>query len=374
MSQEFEVSNGENMIVGVDMAKGPVQTSVRQYNPNTGDYVDVAVDVTPMEDAPATELVGDSVVSREDEIVAETAVSADRAKELFNVQRALSSIEQIQEDIRVKRSSVITDEDLLAHVQNRVAETTVDHIKEMTAEEINGYFVDASGGVIEIDLNFEGSADREIEFKRDFMIFMRESIDAEKSINAEADKLKEELEKGDEEMKQLMSQYGSTSNYMRSQILFSIEHSTSDAQKERFQKILEAFDDAFDLTRVIENYNNQSLIHNTIGDMKHRAGAVYAKYMKTMKQLRIRGDVTVFNNLETKFLPEEYHAQPNMFIFAVIKFVAYRKITPENAAAEAMFVSQFTENVRNFFAKGFESEEKAEQFKKNIMTVLDLFI
>lgn len=297
-----------------------------------------------------------------------------RAKHLFGLGNMLDSVKKLSEQTREKQTQALGgDESKIEHFTSILENKTIEEIKNASDEEIMGLFKTEDGGVIELTIDIN-NPEEAIKFRRDFLIFMKESIEAQKVIDEETAKLEKEIAESQEEYNKLIEQFGDFETYVEEQLNSRLENATGE-EKERLIIVKKYYDEGTNLDELYEHYKTigPSVIQNTISDLKSisRAKRVYEKYKKQLIRLNIKTDLTDFDGLELQ-LDEKYHSYKNIFLFAVIKYIAYKKEVSSNR--EGVFLSRLAENVRKLLADKFKDEARKEQFVASVSKVLDLFI
>lgn len=245
---------------------------------------------------------------------------------------------------------------------------TVDDIKEYTDEQIDALYVTKEGEVIDVDFSTENKQ-RVTEFKKDLVILLIESKNAQDEIDIALEKLDEEMKEFDTEFKKIMAEYSDVAEYMRSNLVKQIEKAEGES-KERLEAMLNSFDESYTLANVIDNYTNLNT-RNTLEDYGKRADLSYKRYNRTIKQLGLTFDITTFQNLEKRYLSEKYHVKPNLFVFLIMKYGGHIR-QPERV--DGVFFSQLALNMKMLYNDTFGTEAKKKQFISSIETLLDLFI
>jgi hypothetical protein len=309
------------------------------------------------------------VETQEGTFVPETKeVTTEKATHLFNTYTQIGAVKKMREEIKSQQLSVLGDDDAATKLSEMIAALSVEDIRELTDEAIEEIYNLDGTGSIEISLDLKGK--REVEFKRDFLVYMKESETANAALDQQLDAMEKELDEHQAQFKELVGEFGDLSTYMRTKLQDEYD-AAEGPKKEKLAGVIEAYDDATTLNRVIEHYQNYST-GNTITDYFGRAEVVFKKYVKVIEKLHFHTDLTDFNNLETNLLEEKYHKYPNLFIFSIIKMYAYKK--DATRTEDGVFLSQLAVNLKSLYADTFATEEKKEQFKDSIRKVLDLFL
>lgn len=314
------------------------------------------------------------LIEKEDYKVSETIkdiLDSDVTKAL-QVNEELQTLKAAEREINEKKRSVAT-EDSLEKLEDKVSAYTSEQLKKMTDEEILSVFVDDDGNEIEISL--PNLNDKEIiEFKRDYLVFLAESKELDKSI-AESQK---ELEEANKELlesnKDIIGEFTNLSNYLESSIKKKLEdENLDDKTRKRLETILKSYDVSAFIDKVINQYQGARTIDNTMREYldinQHRSR--YAKYrMVSEGKLKMSVDLSRYGKLEEKFLPEKYHKHPNLFIFVIMRYISYAyEPKMEN---EGVSISTLSIKIQNLLGNRLTEEEK-EEFLNKMMELLDLF-
>ena len=142
----------------------------------------------------------------------------------------------------------------------------------------------------------------------------------------------------------------------------------------KYNEILQTkvtFEETFNLERLKTLYKTLDP-NNLKEDAKSdRSMTIYHNYLKVQQRLGSRYDLIKVNDLEVRFLPEEYHELNNLFIIATIKYISRLMKDGYYSSDDAFFVSQLTTNLFMLHL-GTLPEEYKEILLKNIKEFLDI--
>jgi hypothetical protein len=288
---------------------------------------------------------------------------------LFKNLQQIEDLRLIQNGIKENQIKVINDEDIINNINEKVNGKTVDDIKTMTDEDINGIYT-INDEVITLGNN----PDTELSFKRDFLIYNIESKKAMDELDNAINKIQEEMKSHEDEMKKLLQTFGDISTFLRQKLDKDLANAADDDTRNRIQKMIYYFDDALILDTIYNNCKKYS-IQNTLRDYRDdkTAQVLYKKYSKVLTKLKIKTDLTNFNNLEINCrLPEKYHQYPNLFLFIVIKYFAHR--SEPNRITDGILLTQLSTHVKSLYTDTFKDEETKNKFISSITRILDLYI
>lgn len=137
-------------------------------------------------------------------------------------------------------------------------------------------------------------------------------------------------------------------------------------------KSQETFKETFTLKRIKDLYkglNPDNLKNDAKSD---RSVTIYKNYIKVQQKLGSQYDLIQVNDLETRFLPEEYHHMNNLFIIAIIKYISKSMKDGYYSSDTAFFVSQLTTNLFLLHLNKLPEEYKNELLY-NIKDFLNMF-
>jgi len=357
----------ETNVIGVDFGKGEDSTGVKVYPNLNTDYVD---------GAHATDFVTPQVLNAES--MAEqgmtvaiagrgSAVTVEQARNILGAHEQINLINTMRDEMKKNKLQVLGNDDLAQKISDKISHLNPAAIAALTDEQVREFYTDENGEM-EFDLEMT-KGHSEIEFKRDFLVYLRETDIADKSFDEQMDTLQASIKEYQDELNTLLSDYGDLSAFMRSKLQEEYDAAAPE-RKEKLLLIMDAYDDSYTLDRVLEHF--QKFGRNVLNDYKHRPDALYKKFVKATKELKLKADFSAFNNVEKNFLEEKYQQYPNLFMFLVIKMYAQKKDLTNNV--DGVFLSQVAVNLKSLYANSFGSEEKKQGFLNAIRKVLDLFV
>ena len=288
---------------------------------------------------------------------------------VLNLRYKIDEMNKSKNKFISKQGEFVSDTEHLNHLCESIKGFTPDEIKRLPDEYIKNIFM-----VGEDEINIEAEFKNEkckIEFMRDFLVFKKTSSDSIDSIDKAMEKLEIELKKDEEELDKTITDFSDVQTVIRGHLVNSINTASMEIVKNRYINALKYFDDALTLNIIFDHYKNQNT-KNTIDDFRLRAGGIYKKFIKACKVLGIKSEIVVFSDLEVLFLPEKYHIYPNLFLFSIIKYFAYKKDDVDKKT-DGVFLTQLIVNVQNLFVNKFKNADDRKLFIDSIMKVLDLF-
>ena len=153
-----------------------------------------------------------------------------------------------------------------------------------------------------------------------------------------------------------------------------LQEALSNGNMVKYNEILQTkvtFEETFNLERLKTLYKTLDP-NNLKEDAKsERSMTIYHNYLKVQQRLGSRYDLIKVNDLEVRFLPEEYHELNNLFIIATIKYISRLMKDGYYSSDDAFFVSQLTTNLFMLHL-GTLPDEYKEILLKNIKEFLDI--
>lgn len=149
----------------------------------------------------------------------------------------------------------------------------------------------------------------------------------------------------------------------------------SPEKKEALRK-LELLDNAKTLEFMFNRFNRfgekeiKSIVDGFLDPSKGQY--VYKKYANNIPKLGVTSDIMKrFYNIEELFLNDAYHPFNNLFIFVVIRFIAYMNV---NDKKDVLYANSLLSKCESLFHHNFESVEGEDKFKYVIKSILNNFM
>lgn len=307
-------------------------------------------------------------------VVSEDFVNADNvdAFKLLSLKSKMNDINSVMENINKEQKQLLSDDTEFDHLDKILDNFTEEQIKAMPPEMIDELLVDEDGNKVTFALDFKTNKIAYDQFKKDFLILRKQSLETFKKFDEELAGINKEIAESQEEFDKYVNEFGNVSNLIRTKLDERLKNAETDEQKALVSKLIKSFDNGLLLENVKE-YCNSYKGRSIIGDFTNHKQAhyIYRKYLKVANTLDIKTDLTTFTNLEQRFLPEEYQKRINIFMFAIIHFIsswhnkAYTK-------ADGLFITQFTVNVKNLYYDKFDIAEDRETFINNIKEIIKI--
>lgn len=298
-------------------------------------------------------------------------VTLDDAIKILNAKSKIQDMIAVEKNIKEQQLKVIKDEEIVDKLQDKIKDMHVEMIKNLSADKIKEIYT-IDGNELDLDMVFK-TDDQRTNFLKDYLIYLKESSQALAEIDKATIQLDNEMKEYDKELEQIISEFGDINKCIKTKLEKDIADAPDEIVKNKRIKMLQNYNDGFELNNIYKLYASLN-IKNTIKDYfsKDTSAALYGKYLSVVKKLNIRTDITLFDNLEIKFLPEKYHKYPNLFLFSIIRYAAYRKDVA-NKHEDGVFLAQLMINIKYLFSDGFSSADDKSAFISNIEKTLDLF-
>lgn len=154
----------------------------------------------------------------------------------------------------------------------------------------------------------------------------------------------------------------------------ALQEAKSAGDMAKYNSILQSkvtFEETFTLERMKELYKTLDPENLKEDATSERSMTIYRNYLKVQQKLGSRYDLIKVNDLEVRFLPEEYHELNNLFIIATIKYISKLMKDGYYSSDDAFFVSQLTTNLFMLHL-GTLPDEYKEVLLNNIKEFLDI--
>lgn len=236
---------------------------------------------------------------------------------------------------------------------------SLEEIKALSDKEINEIFTDEDGEEIDVVLDFKTEAEK-ITFKRDYIALIWSSNKSIKEIDASLEEYRAALEESKEEVDKIMESFTHGTDVYRERIKEAYMNETDPVKKAKLGEMVDAFEVFPVLETLLDNLRSLPKPSNSFNDYKNleRHRKLYIKYRDISAKLNLKTDLAKYGNFEEKFLPEEYHTNPNLFIFLLMKTFCY--LPKHRKEIEGLFIAQFAIILQDLFS-GTIAEDKKEQ-------------
>lgn len=275
------------------------------------------------------------------------------------VQSVMNEQKKLQEQIMTSTSG------------NGFPEYLKTYVLEKSEEEINSLSKEDLIELYKDNEDFTVDVETDEKFLKDYLIFIKESEQHSKEFDELVENFQKEIGSLTEEIQAECEKFGDIRGYIKDNYYKKLE-TAEGAEKIRLEKAIEAIDDSLTLNRIYDLYSSLNPI-NTLNDYKDkdRQKKILKNYSETVKELRLRTDLSVFKGLERMYLDKKYHKYPSLFIFIVMKYVAYSKLTASRIN-EGLFIVSLAMTLQGLYTNTLTDENK-EKLISNIERILDLF-
>jgi hypothetical protein len=293
------------------------------------------------------------------------------AFKLLSMKSQINDLTALATQVREQQAELSGSDDDIAFIDERIKDLTVDDIKNMPDKLIADLCRDENGEVVVGGLD---DVKKDNEFRRDYLIFRKETNDALSGIDEETAKLNEAFAEYEADMDKILKEADDMTAYLKKTLAEKAEATEDEAVAQRYRDMITMIDKALTLEDVIEYYSNsfnaRTAITNVIGPKKGKV--TIKRYEKLISDLSCKTDFRRYGGIETKFLPEEYHEKhDDAFMFGIINYIAswYKN---EDNTLNGLFLAQFSINLKNLIYNKFTNEEDKNTFINAIRKIVDL--
>lgn len=287
----------------------------------------------------------------------------------INEVNKIASSKDMQQNMRGAAKSLLQiNEEKLDGLEANISKYTVEELENLPYEKIKELYM-VNGKEMTINLGME--KDKEKEFKRDFLVYLRSISSNEGKIDEVLDEFKETLSEHEKEYSKLMESVGAM--YILAQENMKDYMNNPDStefQKEEAKRRLEWMEYALTLEPLMK-MTEEFPLESAIEDFKRPNSISISKYKSFIRGKGLKTDLTKLSNLEELLGLEEYKEFYNLTTFLAMRFVGYSKdkISKDNAGT---FISQLA-LVYYSLAEGSIRPEDKETLKSSCETLLNKF-
>lgn len=293
------------------------------------------------------------------------------AFKLLSMKSQINDLTSLAAQVREQQVELSGSDDDISFIDERLKDLTVDDLKNMPDKLIADLCRDENGEVVVGGLD---DVKKDNEFRRDYLIFRKETNDALGGIDEETAKLNEAFAEYEADMDKILKEADDMTAYLKKTLAEKAEATEDEAVAQRYRDMITMIDKALTLEDVIEYYSNsfnaRTAITNVISPKKGKV--TIKRYEKLISDLSCKTDFRRYGGIETKFLPEEYHKKhEDAFMFGIINYIAswYKN---EDNTLNGLFLAQFSINLKNLIYNKFTNEEDKNTFVNAICKIVDL--
>ena len=254
---------------------------------------------------------------------------------------------------------------------NGFPEYLKEYVSDKSEDEINALTKEELIKLYENNEDFEVDETTDEKFLKDYLIFIKESEQHSKEFDELVENFQTELAQITAEIQEECAKFGDVRGYIKDNYYKKLEVAEGE-EKIRLERAISSIDDSLTLNRIYDLYSGLKP-ENTLNDYKDkdRQKKIIKNYSEAIKTLRLRTNLAIFRGLEKKYLDEKYHKYPSLFLFLVMKYVAYSKFTLDRSD-EGLFIVSLAMTIQGLYTDTL-SEENRAMFIANIERILDLF-
>ena len=242
------------------------------------------------------------------------------------VTRLDESIEKVNQLRDSQKELLQEDEDDFAKIVHTLS---VQQLEEMSDDELLAFNNYEEGKYYIEEPDFEDKADL-VTYVRDVLIYLVQSYEFSVEMDNKIEELNTITEETNEYIKEYFGFDKKDPNVTSIDIITkAISEGLSKAEAagdiSKYNAILksqETFEETFNLKRIKDLYKGLDPENLKRDAETDRSVTIYKNYVKVQQKLGSQYDLIQVKDLETRFLPEEYHAMNNLFIIAIIKYIS----------------------------------------------------
>ena len=326
-------------------------------------------------------LVLDDDITLNDSETEEESKEEETEKDKGNDVLSSSQIRELQESLSMMKS-VMSDVQSTFNTHctlNSIKPEIYDKISTLTKEEFDNL------NDVDLEKIYLEFKETEIEVKED--LTHEELKERLAAIHESAFDLKDLIKQSKELEEEVNIEIKKYTNYV-----LSPEYAAKQAEKiSKLEQRLKETDDEKERKSIAETLNiimssktldflfarfkkyDKKEIENIVSAFfsKDKSTYILKRYKDTAGKLNLNKDIYArFVNLEEKYLPEQYHAFNNLFVFITIRMIAYADTTSKS---DVTYIGAILQQLTKLFFNKFGEEDK-EKFILTVENVLNYFI
>jgi len=303
----------------------------------------------------------------------EGIINADNmdAFKILSMKSQINDLTTLADNVRKQQAELSGSDDDIAFIDERLKDLTVEDLKNMSDKLIADLCRNEEGEVVVGGLD---DVQKDNEFRRDYLIFRKETNDALGGIDEETAKLNEAFAEYEADMDKIIKGADDMTAFLKNTLAEKAESTEDPKVAQRYRDMITTIDKALTLEDVIAYYskpfNARTAITNVIGPKKGKV--TIKRYEKLLSDLSCKTDFRRYGGLETKFLPEECHNKhEDSLMFAIINYIATWHNNEDNTL-NGLFLAQFSINLKNLIYNKFPNDEDKKTFIDAACKIVDL--
>lgn len=316
-------------------------------------------------------MVVEATTAKENAIIDEDNIDAFK---LLSMKSQIADLQKLAEDTRSKQSefgNIGADKDIdVDFIDERIENLTLEEIKALPDAKVDEICTSEDGEcILELDDPKKSS-----EFRRDYLIFRKETNEALKGIDDELLKMNEAYAEYEAEMAEVTKTYSDITNYLKHTLEEKAEKASSEEAAQRFRDMIVMIDTALTLDNMIEYYSKPHRARTAIVNIlsPSTGKTIIKKYEEVITSVSCKTDFRKFGGIQAKFLPDEYKdKREDAFMYSLINYIASWHRNEDNTL-NGLFLAQLSINLKNLIYDKFTTEEDKQTFINAICKVIDL--
>lgn len=245
-------------------------------------------------------------------------------------------------DVEKAREFIEGDSFEKSFIEEKLSKISLKTLEEELKDEskIDYFFTDSAGNILEINENIIGiKKNKEYEFKRELLLLLKSSQEANEVFDKELEKLKEATKEFEDEMKKTGMMLDDIILGLIEKIKKDLSNTTDQKTINEMEKTIEYLESGYNLNIIINTIiKNPSIIQNTVSDFFNpfRVKNIMERYMSKLKSAKttcmllniMSFNPEVLSFEERFFLPGKYiklEKFKDFLLFSLVRFFALEK-------------------------------------------------
>lgn len=361
---EKEVINIHDVLNGADIILEDVET---------GESLEISEEIEPSD---SDVLVSSEMVEEPEEI--SDAEITEEATEKEDGILSASDIRDLQESLSMMNSMIESAKDMFSTEAdlNGVKPEIYKSLIDITEEELEKYS-DAQIETLYLSFSNKTKTDFTKEEIREGLINLKKSADELRDIVNQSEDLKKEIDKEVKKYSEYVLSPEYTKKYERriENLKEKLKYTEDEEERKKLSNSLEiltntkTLDFLFTRFKKYSEKETKNIVEAFFSSSK--SAYILKRFRENSKKLHLDSNLYArFLHLEEKYLPENYHEFNNLFMFIIIRMIAYMD---KNDRSDILYVGSIIQQLTKLYRDKFDEENKTK-FIVTIENVLNYFM
>ena len=302
----------------------------------------------------------------------ENGVSMGELSSYLNLSKIANDFKHRIEFIKKKRFTLTTDtKERVEIVESRVALLDKKTLMGLTDAQVDE-IMNVNGTPLKIFLE---NPDMERDFRRDFVVYLKEAEEGILAAERELTKIEAERDKYSDKIKKLIEDYDSLNDYIVQRMRAALESGdVPEEDKNNIRPLLRAYECGFSLDPLYDTLManvTKSGIDGTMYGYTHNLQKAINATHDLFAKAKVELPLHLYKDMESKCLPDKYKSFNNFILYILCRWVQCKRNS--FTRNDGIFVMQVIYNIDAFMHNKFR-QSTMQEFRRNLCRVIDVVI